>query len=213
MMVFLLCILLAISGCGGHHDAQQMVKFLNTNANDEGIAYFSKEIEKNPQKAFAYHHRATFLIKKASSISGLTDDEKIKLYNQAIADEDVAISLTLNEATIPRIFVDTYTDLATGKQVIDPNDKLRVMQSKSKYYITLNRAAVISRANYSMFRSELLAHSGKFKEAIDSYNEFIMFYQKQPEKIIKLNPDLKSMVQAAKQDLEKLKLELAKKRG
>jgi hypothetical protein len=143
----------------------------------------------------------------------LTDDEKIKLYNQAIADEDAAISLTLNEATIPRIFVDTYTDLATGKQVIDPNDELRVMQSKSKYYITLNRAAVISRANYSISRSKLLAHSGKFQEAIDSYDEFIMFYEKQPEKIIKLNPDLKSMVQTAKQDSEKLKLELAKKRG
>lgn len=212
MMVFLLCILLAASGCGGHHEGQQMVKFLNTNADDEGIAYFSKEIEKSPQKASAYHHRAMFFMKKASYFSGLTDDEKIKLYNQAIADEDVVISLTMNQATIPRIFVDTHTDLATGNQVIDPNDALRVMQSKSTYYATLNRTAVISRASYSITRSKLLAHTGKFKEAIDSYNEFIMFYQKLPEKIIKLNPDLKSKVQTAKQDSEELKLELAKQR-
>jgi hypothetical protein len=134
------------------------------------------------------------------------------LYNQAIADEDVVISLTMNQATIPRIFVDTHTDLATGNQVIDPNDALRVMQSKSTYYATLNRTAVISRASYSITISKLLAHTGKFKEAIDSYNEFIMFYQKLPEKIIKLNPDLKSKVQTAKQDSEELKLELAKQR-
>jgi hypothetical protein len=86
------------------------------------------------------------------------------------------------------------------------------MQSKSTYYATLNRTAVISRASYSITRSKLLAHTGKFKEAIDSYNEFIMFYQKLPEKIIKLNPDLKSKVQTAKQDSEELKLELAKQR-
>jgi hypothetical protein len=207
---FLLCALLLVFGCSGNRDALKMVEFMQSGSPDEGIAYFNHEIEKDPNNAKAYHHRASLLFRKATFPSNLTDNEKLNLYNLAIADEDKLIVLTKHEADLADSRIDVYEDIPTGKQFITNSDALYALQKRSGYYSKFNYAGVQTRAIITLQRTKLLIYLKRTKEAIESYDDFINFYEKLPPKIISLNPNLKSQLTEARQGKEQLSTELAK---